>query len=1221
MIDPLLGQAQILPSAPTSFETQVQVRMPMLWKDFTRLGQSWRSSYWFVTIVVGFGIFVDILVYSILVPVSPFYLSHKGYNAPALVGWLLTAYSLGLVACTLPLAIFSKRFNSGKWPFVVGLLVLVASQILFWVSSSYVAMIVARIIQGIGSALVWIIGLALVCDYSPPEVVGRQLGVAMSGLASGSVLGPPLGSLLYDRFGMVGPLTFGASVVGLDLIGRLLIIERHEDTISSTRISHESERRQGPGDAKVELYPSLRIMKRMAESPRLMCSLGLELFGFGMVNTMIDTGLPLRLKDDYGSTITQVAPPIGGYLSDKFGTERTILLGVGLSIPWWPLLLIHMKVGWLITVYAFGHIHVYAMSILAYGIGSIIGPIVAGQLYAHFHNLGWTSICVAVAGIPGVSYVPDARCTMEAHPRLGHNWRSSYLFVTTVVGFGIFADNLVYTILIPVAPFYLSHKGYDNAPALVGWLYTAFSLGQISGTLPLAILSEKTHSRKWPLVAGLLVLVASQFLFWEAPSYPLMVISRVIQGVSLNFVWIFGCDSSPPEVVGRQLGFAISGFGLGALIGPPLGSLLYDHFGAAGPLTLGVSVAGLDLIGRFLVVERRVDAASICETPETTERQQSLVDKIEDKVKSYTFIQIMKQIGGSPRLLCSYALELFVFGMLLSMIETSLPLRLKDDHNLTTTQVGLFLLAGGGPAFVAPPLGGYLSDKFGAEWIIPLGWLVAVFAIDRFIAASVYASSSAEMARASKEIEGVQYTHVYAVWLVAYGIGSVVGPMLAGQLYAHLHNLGWSTICVVIASTRWRSSYWFVTIVVGFGIFVDILVYTILIPVSPFYLNHKGYDAPALVGWLFTAYSFGLVSSSSSSFPDSRVLNISVSGTIPLAKFSAGFTSLKWPLVVGMLLLIASQIMFWEAPSYLTMIIANDTRHQRSFGVDCWVSIDMSFLTPGSCQLGFAMSGYALGSVLGPPLGSLLYDRYGVVGPLTLGASVSGLDLIGRLLIIEPSTKNGPEIIEFQQNPDDGKVNVYSLIQIMKQIWGSPRLICSCCLDLFAFGMVISMMETGLPLRLKDDHALTTAQVGLFLLAGGAPSFVAPPIAGYLTDKFGPEWTIPICLALSIPSWLLLYLHMKLSVLITFYAIGRFTSVDTHVYAMSNFAFGTGAIVGPILSGQLYANFHNLGWTIICIVIAGTRLLIIPFLFLWTGDVPLRKRLQKAIASSGDSKL
>ncbi|KAJ8521762.1 hypothetical protein ONZ45_g1577 [Pleurotus djamor] len=330
-------------------------------------------------------------------------------------------------------------------------------------------MIVARIIQGIGSALVWIIG----CDCSPPEVVGRkdrfpsakchpdlqlgQLGVAMSGLASGSVLGPPLGSLLYDRFSMAGPLTFGASVVGLDLIGRLLIIERHDDILSNPGISPEVESRQVPSNVKIELYSSLRIMKQIAKSPRLICSLCLELFGFGMVNTMIDTGLPLRLKDDYGLTITQVglfliaggapsfvAPPIGGYLSDKLGTEWTILLGVALSIPWWPLLLIHMKVGCLIAIYAFGRfisvsvyaacysemaraskriecvgcksfskfdklsylltssflqdIHVYAMSILAYGIGAVIGPILAGQLYANFHNLGWTIICIVIEG-------------------------------------------------------------------------------------------------------------------------------------------------------------------------------------------------------------------------------------------------------------------------------------------------------------------------------------------------------------------------------------------------------------------------------------------------------------------------------------------------------------------------------------------------------------------------------------------------------------------------------------------------------------------------------------------------------------------------------------------------------------------------------------------------------------------------------------------------------
>jgi len=63
-------------------------------------GLKWRCSFWFTTVIVGMGIATDLVVYSIIVPVMPFQLEHLGYHSvSALTGWLLFAYSAGLVLC------------------------------------------------------------------------------------------------------------------------------------------------------------------------------------------------------------------------------------------------------------------------------------------------------------------------------------------------------------------------------------------------------------------------------------------------------------------------------------------------------------------------------------------------------------------------------------------------------------------------------------------------------------------------------------------------------------------------------------------------------------------------------------------------------------------------------------------------------------------------------------------------------------------------------------------------------------------------------------------------------------------------------------------------------------------------------------------------------------------------------------------------------------------
>lgn len=48
------------------------------------------------------------------------------------------------------------------------------------------------------------------------------------GLTIGSLVGPPVAGVLYKRWGFRAPFIFGIIVTGIDLLARLLLIERHE---------------------------------------------------------------------------------------------------------------------------------------------------------------------------------------------------------------------------------------------------------------------------------------------------------------------------------------------------------------------------------------------------------------------------------------------------------------------------------------------------------------------------------------------------------------------------------------------------------------------------------------------------------------------------------------------------------------------------------------------------------------------------------------------------------------------------------------------------------------------------------------------------------------------------------------------------------------------------------------------------------------------------------
>ena len=82
------------------------------------------------------------------------------------------------------------------------------------------------------------------------------------------LIGPPVGGALFDRFGIRGPSLFGIVVISIDLIGRLLLIERREaltwgfDPVTNidTSFEHAPSSSAGPqyGTFTAETSPSVQ---------------------------------------------------------------------------------------------------------------------------------------------------------------------------------------------------------------------------------------------------------------------------------------------------------------------------------------------------------------------------------------------------------------------------------------------------------------------------------------------------------------------------------------------------------------------------------------------------------------------------------------------------------------------------------------------------------------------------------------------------------------------------------------------------------------------------------------------------------------------------------------------------------------------------------------------------------------------------------------------------
>lgn len=129
---------------------------------------------------------------------------------------------------------FADACHLRRLPFIIGLAALGASTILFVLARSIALLIVARGLQGLSAAAVWVVGLAIVADNVPPERVGEAMGHTTIALTWGCLLGPTVGGVLYERLGFNGTFAVPGVLILVDVVLRFAMIERpgESDTAS-----------------------------------------------------------------------------------------------------------------------------------------------------------------------------------------------------------------------------------------------------------------------------------------------------------------------------------------------------------------------------------------------------------------------------------------------------------------------------------------------------------------------------------------------------------------------------------------------------------------------------------------------------------------------------------------------------------------------------------------------------------------------------------------------------------------------------------------------------------------------------------------------------------------------------------------------------------------------------------------------------------------------------
>jgi len=145
----------------------------------------------------GMGIFLSTIDTSIVNVALPTFVNFFDTNFPT-VQWVVLSYLLTVTTLMLSIGrladmLGKKRIYNG------GFLVFISGSLLCGLSQSIEMLILSRVVQAVGAAMVMALGMAIVTEAFPPHERGKALGINGAIVSIGIIIGPSLGGLILDQ--------------------------------------------------------------------------------------------------------------------------------------------------------------------------------------------------------------------------------------------------------------------------------------------------------------------------------------------------------------------------------------------------------------------------------------------------------------------------------------------------------------------------------------------------------------------------------------------------------------------------------------------------------------------------------------------------------------------------------------------------------------------------------------------------------------------------------------------------------------------------------------------------------------------------------------------------------------------------------------------------------------------------------------------------------------
>ncbi|KAH8704866.1 putative MFS multidrug transporter [Talaromyces proteolyticus] len=350
---------------------------------------------------------------------------------------------------------------------------------------------------------------------------------------------------------------------------------------------------------------------------------------------------------------------------------------------------------------------------------------------------------------------------LDYQDQWGYKWRSSVRFIMLTVMMATLSASFLYGFIVPILPYMLEQRmqiHHTKTQRFISTLLAEGSFVSIIVSPGIGYLADQLSSKKILLISSIVASFLSTIFLALAESVYVLFIARSFQAAADNAMWVVSlatiAENVPSRHMAKTMGIVNVAGCLGISLGPTVSGILLESAGYWASWSSAFGLLGIDLVLRFLMIERpkdngsksestsqtnstnnytknscrspsptldneRTPLISSADTPSSLPDDSSSKPQNEPKVGVEYYTHMLSQRRFNAGLLCNMA-----HSILLTSFDTTLPLHARDTFQWSSGVIGLLFLGLQVPAVVLNPFGGWLKGRVGNRYPTSVAFLL-----------------------------------------------------------------------------------------------------------------------------------------------------------------------------------------------------------------------------------------------------------------------------------------------------------------------------------------------------------------------------------------------------------------------------------------------------------------------------------------------------------------